>query len=575
MHAHAARPALILLLLALAVGCAAPTAPNGSSTSGPETGPRSSKPRAVTMVGSEVDTLPTRIQQGGGTFAGEFNFLANSPYAVQDPQGRFLANLAAEIPSQDNGSWVIEADGTMRTTWSIRPNALWHDRKPVTTADVQFAFRVYLDPDMQLSTRQPESFMERIESLDEKTFLVHWKQPYPWANALNGGELQPLPAHVMQSVYESTAADQFLNHPFWAGTDYVGNGPFRLAEWDRGVQLIYRAFPDYFLGRPKLDEIVIRITSDPNTVVANLLAGAADTTGGILLGQSGGVTLRNQWGPSGEGTLFTTPIRWRYVQIQLYPPRNQQPALFDVRVRRGLVHAIDRVALAEAVTQGTAPVSDMPILPADPLFARADPVVTKYPHDPTRALALFQEAGWTRSGPGPLVNANGQPFTLDLWTTAAVDNEREIQIVADDLSKVGLQTSSLVIPQSRLGDSEYRVSFPGLNFTAQSLDPRTIFGLRADQCPLPENRFGAGNNRGCYQNADYVRQYQIATTALNPSEREQAIIEGMKIITQDVAYIPLSYNSENIPVRKGLVGPGPRWPGQTGNTWNAYQWYWE
>lgn len=266
MHAHAARPALILLLLALAVGCAAPTAPNGSSTSGPETGPRSSKPRAVTMVGSEVDTLPTRIQQGGGTFAGEFNFLANSPYAVQDPQGRFLANLAAEIPSQDNGSWVIEADGTMRTTWSIRPNALWHDRKPVTTADVQFAFRVYLDPDMQLSTRQPESFMERIESLDEKTFLVHWKQPYPWANALNGGELQPLPAHVMQSVYESTAADQFLNHPFWAGTDYVGNGPFRLAEWDRGVQLIYRAFPDYFLGRPKLDEIVIRITDRKSVV---------------------------------------------------------------------------------------------------------------------------------------------------------------------------------------------------------------------------------------------------------------------------------------------------------------------
>ena len=49
----------------------------------------------------------------------------------------------------------------------------------------------------------------------------------------------------------------------------------------------------------------------------------------------------------------------------------------------------------------------------------------------------------------------------------------------------------------------------------------------------------------------------------------------MKIITQDVAYIPLSYNTENIPVRKGLIGPGPRWPGQTGNTWNAYQWYWE
>ena len=527
------------------------------------------------MVGSEVDTLPTRIQQGGGTFAGEFNFLANSPLTIQDPQGRFLPNLAAELPSQENGSWVVSPDGTMRTTWKLRPNALWHDGKPVTTGDIQFAFNVYMDPALSIGTRQPESFIDRIEALDDKTFVIHWKQLYPWANALSIGELQPLPSHLVQGLYDTMPVDQFVNHPFWAGADYVGNGPFRLVQWDRGVQLVYQAFPEYFLGRPKLDEIIIRIISDPNAVVANLLAGAADTTGGILLGQSGGVTLRNQWAQTGDGQLFTTPIRWRYVQIQFYPPRNQQPALADVRVRRALVHGIDREALADAVTQGTAPASDMPILPADPLFARADPVIAKYPYDPARALALLQEAGWTRSGSSALTNASGQSFNLEVWTTAAVDNEREIQIVADDLAKLGMLTTSLVIPQSRLGDSEYRVSFPGLNITAQSLDPKTIFGLRADECPLPENRFSAGNNRGCYQSPEYARQYQIATTTLNAEEREQAIIEGMKIITQDVAFIPLSYNSENIPVRKGLVGPGPRWPGQTGNTWNAWQWFWE
>jgi peptide/nickel transport system substrate-binding protein len=392
---------------------------------------------------------------------------------------------------------------------------------------------------------------------------------------LNTGDLQPLPTHLVQSIWDGTTPDQFITHSFFAGTDYVGNGPFRLVEWERGFQLIYKAFPDYFLGQPRLDEIIIRIASDPNTVVANLLAGAVDTTGGILLGQSGGVTLRNQWGQSGEGTLFTTPIRWRYVQIQLHPSRNQQAALFDVRVRRALVHALDRVALAEAVTQGTAPASDMPILPADPLFPRADALIAKYPYDPARAQALMQEAGWTRAAGGPLMNTAGQSFGLDLWTTAAVDNEREIQIVADDYSRAGVQTTSLVIPQSRLGDAEYRVSFPGLNITAQSLDPRTIFGLRADQCPSPENRFAAGNNRGCYLNPDYVRQYDVATTTLNAAERENAVIQAMRIIADDVVYIPLSYNSENIPVRKGLVGPGPRWPGQTGNTWNAHQWYWE
>jgi peptide/nickel transport system substrate-binding protein len=564
-----------LALILLVVGCAAPATPPTSSPGTAVPGSTSSRPRVITAVGSEVDTLPTRIQVGGGTYGGDFNYLLNSPFTIQDPQGQVHPNLAAELPSQDNGTWAVNPDGTMETTWKIRPNALWHDGTPVTTADVQLAFRIYLDPGLQIGTRQPESFMDRIETVDDKTFTIHWKQLYPWANALNTGDLQPLPAHLVQSLYESLPSDQCAAHPFGAGTDSSGNGPFRLVEWDRGVQLVYRAFPDYFLGRPKLDEVIIRIASDPNTVVANLLAGTLDTTAGILLGQSGGVTLRNQWAQTGEGQLFTTPIRWRYVQIQLNPQRNQNPALLDVRVRRAVVHAIDRTALAEAVTQGTAPVSDMPILPADPLFARADAVIDKYPYDPARALALLSEAGWSRSGGGPLTNASGQPLKIDLWTTAAVDNEREIQILADDLNKLGMQTASLVIPQSRLGDAEYRISFPGLNFTAQSLDPKTIFGLRADQCPSPENRFAAGNNRGCYLNDEYVHQYQIATTALNAAEREQAIIEGMKIITRDVVYIPLSYNSENIPVRKGLVGPGPRWPGQTGNTWNAYQWYWE
>ena len=92
-----------LALTLLVVGCAA-LAPPAASPSRSEPGSTSSKPRVITAVGSEVDTLPTRIQVGGGTYGGDFNYLLNSPYTIQDPQGQVLANLAAELPSQDNGS---------------------------------------------------------------------------------------------------------------------------------------------------------------------------------------------------------------------------------------------------------------------------------------------------------------------------------------------------------------------------------------------------------------------------------------------------------------------------------------
>jgi ABC-type transport system substrate-binding protein len=213
-------------------------------------------------------------------------------------------------------------------------------------------------------------------------------------------------------------------------------------------------------------------------------------------------------------------------------------------------------------------------VPNDPLFPTVDRAIAKYPYDQTRALALLQEAGWTRRGEA-LANESGQQFTLDIRTTAGADNETEMNILGADLSKLGMQTTQTVIAQSRIRDSEYRVTFPGLNTTAQSIDvPGTMLIAHSEQCATAERRF-VGSNRGCWKNAEYDRRYLIATTALDPTERGQAVVEALKILTEDVGIIGIGYNSENLAVKKGLVGPGPRWPGQIGNTWNVHEWRWE
>jgi ABC-type transport system substrate-binding protein len=89
-----------------------------------------------------------------------------------------------------------------------------------------------------------------------------------------------------------------------------------------------------------------------------------------------------------------------------------------------------------------------------------------------------------------------------------------------------------------------------------------------------ERRY-TGSNRGCWKNAEFDRFYQLASTSLNATERESAVVGALRVLTEDVGIIGLSYSTENVAVRKGLVGPGPRWPSQVGNTWNIHQWYWE
>ncbi len=564
----------LIVLVVTACAPAASPRPTGGSSSGSAAGPQRATPsRATVAIGAELNNLATKLE-GGNTFASEYNFMTNSPFAVLDARGQASPLLATDLPSRDNGNWTVNPDGTMTTTWQIRPNAKWHDGQPVVVDDVIFAYRVATDETIAVRDREPERFIDNIVAQDAKTFVIHWKQPYPWANQLIQRQLEPLPEHIMGSVYAAGDPEAFLNHPFWSSVGYVGTGPFVLSAWEPGSQVVFRAFDDYFMGRPKLDEITFRIISDSNTVVANVLSGAVDATLGITLGQRAGVTVKNQWAGTEAGQVIITPVRFRYVQIQLDPARTQQPALLDVRVRRALAHGIDRETLSAVVTEGTGPPATVPVSPNDPLFPAVDRAVTKYPFDPDRALALLREAGWSRRG-DQLVNDAGQPFTLDVRTTAGADNETEMSLIASDLGKLGMQITQTVAAQSRIRDNEYRVTFPGLNTTAQSIDvPGTLLIAVSEQCATAERRF-VGSNRGCWKNAEYDRFYNLAATTLDSNERGQAVINALKILTDDVGILGLTYNSENLAVKKGLVGPGPRWPAQVGNTWNVHEWRWE
>jgi peptide/nickel transport system substrate-binding protein len=61
-------------------------------------------------------------------------------------------------PVSDNpaGAYVnagLAADGTMKTTLTLRPDLKWQDGQPLTSADVAFAYRVYRDREIPLMTK--------------------------------------------------------------------------------------------------------------------------------------------------------------------------------------------------------------------------------------------------------------------------------------------------------------------------------------------------------------------------------------------------------------------------------------
>lgn len=569
------RPTVMWLVGVLAcAACAAPARAPSSSGAVPAAAPVAAGPtRVVIGVGADTPHLSTKLDPETGSFRYDIRFVVNSPLAMLDQQAATRPLLAADIPSQDRGTWTVNPDGTMATTWKIRPNALWHDGQPVTSRDFAFALKVYHDPEIAVYQRAVELRIDRIDLLDDRGFVIHWKQIYLRADRLLTGELEPLPEHLVGGLYEAGDKTAFQNAPIWSSTAYVGNGPYRIAEWEKGTFALYRAFDQFFLGKPKIDEVLFQVVADQNAAIAQVLAGAVDFTSGQTLNTQAGLTIKQEWDRTGGGQVLLTPAVFRQVWIQQHPGRVGQPALLDVRVRRAIAHGIDRASLAEYVSGGASPAGEVLIIPSDPLFPRALQAIARYPFDRDRALALFQEAGWTRRG-DVLVNTRGEAFATDYWTSLASDNVTEMQVISNDLAQLGIQVSQYSYPQRSL-TNEQEAQFPGLGFipVRNMLIPEGLEEFTSSQCPTAERRF-VGNNRACWSHAEFDRLFRSAVTSLNEQERTTTVVEALKVLYDELPAVPLSYNIEYVAVRKGLEGPVPRPVAQRGYTWNIHEWLW-
>src|SRR5215204_1085685 len=66
------------------------------------------------------------------------------------PEGTFVPNLAAEVPTKENGG--ISEDG-LTWTFTLRNDAKWHDGEPFTARDVQFTWETIMNPDVAVRSR--------------------------------------------------------------------------------------------------------------------------------------------------------------------------------------------------------------------------------------------------------------------------------------------------------------------------------------------------------------------------------------------------------------------------------------
>ncbi len=535
-----------------------PTAPGAGETtrSGPQRALVIAYPREP--VALEPSLLPQNREESA---------LASGFLAYFTPQQAPAPYLAEELPTLENGTWQLFPDGRMETTYRLRRNARWHDGEPITAADFVFAHTVRLDPAYPAVNSPLDARMSAVRALDDVTLVIEWKDPYLWAGMIPLPYFSPMPRHRLETLYTDDK-EQFITGSHWR-SEFIGSGPYRVERWEPGVEILFQAHPGFALGQPRIDQIHLKFIADANTVVATLLGGAADVAFNLTIGFPQAQALEQaNW----DGNVVYWEGNPRIMEFQSRDWGDTQRAVFDVRVRRAALHAIDRQGIVDAIFAGHGHVQHFWLSPSDPAFPTVDRAVTKYEYNPARAEALLQEAGWLKGTDGIARNAAGDPLDLSILNQPTEVEQQEAAIVVDAWKTVGISSQIRRLSAQELTNGELRSKFRAAAYTQRSMTLENMVWLESN-LSRPENRWN-GQNRSGYVNLRLDELWLKMLGSIDPREREGLLVDALRVMTEDAAVTPTHVQPAPTAYRAGLVGPTEPSTVGTATLWNIWEWQW-
>ncbi len=556
-------------LAVLLMGCAAP-----ASRSAPPVGeaPAARAPIQRTLVIASGVAFPSLMSFRTG-YDNEPQGLVNAGLSIKDLNTQeWIAWMAEEQPSIDRGTLRVNADGSMVSTWHMRPNISWHDGTPFDTKDIALGLEIAQDPNVPIgSGRALVESIERIETPDSRTAVVYVKRPNLAARVLLRGTVTPMPRHIIEPLYRAGDHQAFEANPYWS-TQFIGTGPYRVLDFRPGEVLELGGYADYFLGRPRIDRITWRIITDRQVMLTNVLTNDVHLTLRESLTYEGGLTLKEQWEAAGQGQVNLTPIS--FISVGL----SGINWFDDVRVRRAMLHAIDREEVKETLSRGLIDVAHIPMPPQHPLYQKALAAATKYEYSPQRAEALFQEAGWTRGPDGVLVNARSERLSFEFQARADADEVPVQQALINYWQRAGAEVRTNNQPARVFDQDDYRGRWQGGRTIIATHDPDDWSNrYHSNQIPTEATRW-VGQNLARWANPekDQVLADVFAASIYQPERFEDSVIAFTRLFSQDVPVQPIRYTNEAMTVRTGLIGPTPKYgpAGENARTWNSHLWEW-
>ena len=491
-----------------------------------------------------------------------------------DPQGNIFPELAAVLPTAENGGVVYdEATGAMDVTWRLRKDVQWADGKAVTANDVLFTWNAISDPEGGIWL-QGSDYIDSVEALDDYTFVVHYTSVFPgYLTQFGGDQVVIWPAHYCDASQGFTSWD--------CNRKPLSDGPYVLDEWQSGDHLTFSRNPRYFEdGKPSIDRVVVRVVPEPAVRRAMLTQGDSDLD--IWMPESSVDQVKSD--PNVVVSIAPTS-RWVFrlfpnlvARGSTDPAGTPHPFFSDVRVRQAMRMAIDVDTLLNQVFLGYGK-------PVWTEFFRP-PYACDVPrpaYDAQGAATLLEEAGWkdtdgdgVRECHGCGTAEEGRLMSFELATYGEYGPGLELahQLIGEMLGKIGMKAELRILEGSVMwadaasGGTEqngnfdldlYDDGYPGTDPTDH------LYFYYASASAVPDNGFNVG--RWTDETFDGLLN---ETYTLDEGRRKEIFCQMADILDQELPQI-LLFSAITADVH-GVRLQGIQSSANDMATWNVADW---
>jgi peptide/nickel transport system substrate-binding protein len=464
-----------------------------------------------------------------------------------DDKGKFIPNLAAELPTRENGG--ISEDGK---TWKInlKRDVKWSDGQPFTAKDVEFTYQTIVNPNVAARSRSGFDLIDSLKVVDDHTVQIVLKRayvPFYWA----WQSMHIVPHHLLSGEADiNTSA--FNANP-------IGTGAYLFKSRTAGSHMVYEANPNYHRGAPKIPQFIHKFVPD------QLVAYGQSKTGEIDFFGLMGIPF-DRWDDAKalpDRNFFLNPQP--YVQFIYF--NTEKPQFKDPKVRKALYIACEMQKSIDDINFGSTP-RTLSYLHTEHWAYNKD--LKEETANPTLAAKMLDEAGWLIGSDG-IREKDGVKLKFTCSTTAGVPSRQAAQaLFQQNWKQIGVDMEIKNMPGSVVwGDYTTKHQYDTLLVAWEppvGMDPDY-----SSRCH--SNAITNGANYTQYKNPKVDELLDLGVTQTNVEERKETYAKVQQILLDEVPFAPqfsVVQGNMNVSALQNIK------PNQyvTDAAWNVHEWKW-